>query len=369
MRYHKFIIGVLFLATYVCADEVEHTLNFSGWTCPYINGFPCPYPGDSAMTHGLAFDGTNLWVTNFFSDKIYRLDYNGNKIGEIPAPEGDSCVDLDYDPGGYLWVQSHKTKRIYKINPSNGEMLTNFPSPAQSYPTGLAFDGTYLWVVDMEENKIYKIGTTGRMEGSFNIPREILPERDGARCLAYDRYNGTLVLYVTHLRIEGNTTWLDSTYIYGLTMDGRYTGFSCRAKGNGRLVCHDYTKNQWWIDGGERNVANNIEGRINKMGPNGIEENKLPSLQWMNFAVLPNPAHNNVIITFYVAHTKKVTATIYDITGQLVHCITNDEFHAGTHIVRWEGINSSGKSVPSGVYFCRVETDGLTMVKKLVFVQ
>lgn len=361
----KFILNVNADTGTVYTTTIPFTHNIGLVPCEKVGEFPCPYDED-VLTYGLAFDGTNLWMTSFYGKKICKLDYEGNKIGEIPAPDGDSCVDLDYDSEGYLWVQSFKTKKIYKISPSNGNIITNFPSPA-ARPTGLAFDGTYLWVVDIQKNKIYKTDKNGRVERSFDIPSQILSPLYGPRCLAYDRVGETLILYMTYWRREGGDTLrLDSTRIYELTTDGRYTGKTCRGKGNGRIVCYDHIKGQYWIDGGKHHSGRE-DGKINKiMGfhPIGVEES-IPSTRVIgNLTVFPNPTRNNVIITLYVPHTNKVSVNIHDISGRVVYRVVDKVFQPGSHKLTW-----NGTEVPSGVYFCRVATPDFTITNKLILLR
>jgi flagellar hook assembly protein FlgD len=39
---------------------------------------------------------------------------------------------------------------------------------------------------------------------------------------------------------------------------------------------------------------------------------------------------------------------------------------AGTHIIRWDGTNSAGEAVASGIYFYRVVADDRIFTKKMV---
>jgi flagellar hook assembly protein FlgD len=61
---------------------------------------------------------------------------------------------------------------------------------------------------------------------------------------------------------------------------------------------------------------------------------------------------------------------IYDVSGRLVKsfnlesCIMNHE-----SAILWDGDDSSGRKVPAGVYFVRLEADGYTMVEKVIFLR
>lgn len=68
----------------------------------------------------------------------------------------------------------------------------------------------------------------------------------------------------------------------------------------------------------------------------------------------PNPFNPSTAIKFYLPGTEKVTIKIYDVLGKKVKTLFNRQTDAGYHIVYWNGRNSSGNSVASGVYIYRL---------------
>ena len=72
--------------------------------------------------------------------------------------------------GQYLWVSDIARTRIFKLTPSNGEIVYSFKSPG-SRPKGLAWDGQYLWNIDSVDKKIYKINPVdGKLLQSLDAP-------------------------------------------------------------------------------------------------------------------------------------------------------------------------------------------------------
>ncbi len=72
----------------------------------------------------------------------------------------------------------------------------------------------------------------------------------------------------------------------------------------------------------------------------------------------PNPVRYNSQVTFSVTatrETKEFKIEIYNIKGQLVKELSPDPGFSGREIV-WNGLNSQGKRISSGVYFARLET-------------
>ncbi|MBN1414585.1 MAG: hypothetical protein JW973_05755 [Bacteroidales bacterium] len=95
-----------------------------------------------------------LFIVAFILFSRYLLAFPGKVIQSLPLP-GHYCTGLAFD-GKYLWIADYKTDIIYKLDPSNGSILHQIPSPG-FWPMGLAWDGQYLWNIDKGQDKIYKI--------------------------------------------------------------------------------------------------------------------------------------------------------------------------------------------------------------------
>lgn len=65
-----------------------------------------------------------------------------------------------------------------------------------------------------------------------------------------------------------------------------------------------------------------------------------------------NPQTN---IRYELPHNSNVTLAVFDLTGRRVALLESGPKTAGQHFVRWDGRNSAGTRVPSGVYFYRLE--------------
>ena len=68
----------------------------------------------------------------------------------------------------------------------------------------------------------------------------------------------------------------------------------------------------------------------------------------------PNPFNPETAISYTVRNDGPVTMRIYSVDGRLVRTLkSGEETVAGTHEVRWNGINEQGRHVPSGIYFVK----------------
>jgi flagellar hook capping protein FlgD len=70
--------------------------------------------------------------------------------------------------------------------------------------------------------------------------------------------------------------------------------------------------------------------------------------------VVPNPTREGVEIQFSLDSDGWVTVGAFDVSGRLVRRISEVARQSGAQAVRWDGKNSEGVSVPSGIYFLKV---------------
>ncbi|MCP4581806.1 MAG: T9SS type A sorting domain-containing protein [candidate division Zixibacteria bacterium] len=128
------------------------------------------------------------------------------------------------------------------------------------------------------------------------------------------------------------------------------------------------------LDGdGDDDVIVDSSGVINfieNMTPVDIAETdrNLPK----GFALMqnyPNPFNGSTKISFILDKPGKVNLTIYDILGREVTGIVNGNADSGKHTVVWDGKNSAGRMAPSGVYFIKLNTDGESIARKMIYLK
>jgi len=83
----------------------------------------------------------------------------------------------------------------------------------------------------------------------------------------------------------------------------------------------------------------------------------------------PNPFNPNTIISFSLDQPGKAVVTIYNILGQMAATPLNEYLDAGNHKVIWDGRNSSGSQVSSGVYFYTIQSGDRFDSKKMLLLR
>ena len=83
----------------------------------------------------------------------------------------------------------------------------------------------------------------------------------------------------------------------------------------------------------------------------------------------PNPFNPTTKIRFTNDRSSNVKVTVYSLKGEKVATIMNKQINAGTYDVSWNGMNTSGKLVPTGMYLYDVESDGRRLQGKMLFLK
>ncbi|MFC1476847.1 FlgD immunoglobulin-like domain containing protein [candidate division KSB1 bacterium] len=96
-----------------------------------------------------------------------------------------------------------------------------------------------------------------------------------------------------------------------------------------------------------------------QIAPNGFELDQ-------NY---PNPFNPSTTIAIGLPHSANVTLKIYDVSGVLVNTLVSGNLSAGIHSFFWDGTNSSGQQVSSGIYIYRLQADEFSTMKRMVFVK
>jgi hypothetical protein len=83
----------------------------------------------------------------------------------------------------------------------------------------------------------------------------------------------------------------------------------------------------------------------------------------------PNPFNPETTIRFSLAQAGNVTLEIFNIRGQKITTLIDEEMEASHHSIVWNGRNDSGSQMPSGMYLYRLSTPDYTKTKKMMLIK
>ncbi|MBI5170105.1 MAG: S8 family serine peptidase [Candidatus Eisenbacteria bacterium] len=80
----------------------------------------------------------------------------------------------------------------------------------------------------------------------------------------------------------------------------------------------------------------------------------------------PNPSSSGARLSFTTATRQRVNLSLYDVGGRRVRTLQDGEVEAGVHSLDWDGDDSAGHALASGLYFARLITPAGTRSIRLV---
>jgi hypothetical protein len=83
----------------------------------------------------------------------------------------------------------------------------------------------------------------------------------------------------------------------------------------------------------------------------------------------PNPFNPATKISFTLAEPSQVRLQIYDVTGKLIKVLLEAKYGAGAHQLEWDGRDTRGQKVASGVYFYSLRANKFEAIRKMVLAQ
>jgi hypothetical protein len=78
----------------------------------------------------------------------------------------------------------------------------------------------------------------------------------------------------------------------------------------------------------------------------------------------PNPFNPSTEIRFSLPKDSQIKLSVFDLLGRKAAVLAEGRHAPGAHTVRWNADNE-----PAGLYFCRLEADGIQMTRKMMLLK
>ena len=178
--------------------------------------YPQTYPAGTNPA-AIAFDGSNLWITNYTSNVVTKLRANdGVIVGTYST--GAWSLGIAFD-GANIWVVNSNSNTVTKLQASDGTLVGTYP--VGSSPSEAVFDGANIWVTNTWSNSVTELrATDGAVIGSYSTgtnPKGITFDGTNIWVSNYGSNN------MTELRASDGTvlgTFSLGTGPYGVAFDG-----------------------------------------------------------------------------------------------------------------------------------------------------
>ena len=278
--------------------------------------------GDSFINNDDIYvtDGMLAKVFRFSSDGVYETSYGGwgSSYGSIGYATGIAVSAADSVPNRFYLTDSRNQRVMRYYSTTNGPIMAErwhvFPSDAQRYVKAVDTDvDGNVYVVDNFTHTITiltaDLSAVQRIYGGFGSDPGLFDH-------PYD-------IYIDKDEIQICEKWGEQSGIHSLT-----------------------------VQAGQPKPAG--------------EELPLRFFLYQNY---PNPFNSTTIINFDLPEIAETRLVIYNILGQLVATPVDATLPAGSHSITWDGRNSSGRHIASGVYFYVISANQHHAVKKFLLLK
>jgi len=191
--------------------------------------------------------------------------------------------------------------------------------------------------------------------------KHALDGHGGAFVCWQDKRSGNTDIYAQHVDSAGNVLW---------DTNGMAVCNAVRSQERPHIVQADSgTAVIAWSDYRD-NYARAYAQRVGD-DPNGVAGLSTPLEVWEMelWQNRPNPFRQKTTIRYRMKKPGLVSLKVYNIAGELVSTLVNENKKTGNYEVTWEGRDEAGNKVGSGIYLCQLTMNGQRTIKKLTIIK
>ena len=404
-----------------------------GWSEAFgdsIWGLDCEAPTDDNQCLGVEFDGDYFYITGGGGtshpdpNKLHFFDHDGNYLSSVDqgTPSGWGWRDIAYD-GIHMYSSCSGVVDEWYVTGLPGSPVLNnvgsFSGP-ENPNRALAWDPAtdHFWTGNFS-GPIYEFDRTGMVHNTFGNTYDIYgmawdDVSEYAPCLWIAEQSTPAVRQFDPVGGVYTGLWFPISDIAGgsaLTTDwdpSLVVLFQLLQTAPDHVVAHEIGIYQEWLDVdpesssvaagdtfhvsvifnstglamgryiGELRIHNNsvstpivVPCTLDVYGF-GLEEAadlldgpKVYSLSQN----APNPVNGSTVINYQLPAKSEVSLRIYNTSGRLVRSLVDETLEPGYYGAIWDGRDSSGRRVSSGVYFYRLSAGDFVDSRKMVLLK
>ena len=332
-------------------------------------------------------DGDNDLAVQYENAKVISVYLNGgggdltihNAFSTVETPYDFISEDLDGDGDNDIAIATYAEYPAYYqrafFNNGTGSFTTatTFPSSGSCSIVAAAdidddSDNDLIYITDDDRIYFYKNNGSGSFNDSSSFELFVSAagiytndfDLDGDIDIAVnDEWDGCFVVYSN----DGNGNFVDPRYYrVGSDYTLGFTGADLDNDGDEELIPVTYT-----------DVTDSLKIFWNRrdlipLDNNDNHHGAIPSLFTLN-QNYPNPFNPVTTIDYTLPVRADVSITIYNLLGQTVRTLINNQQAAGNYSVTWDGRDNMGKTAASGLYFYRLKAGDFAESKKMIMLK
>jgi sugar lactone lactonase YvrE len=343
----------------------------------------------------------HVYLADSGNARVRRVDAASGIITTV-AGSGDSLgdggaatearlfwpTDVCVDEAGHLYVADPENRRIRRVDASTGIITTvagtsgrrggeGVPATQAGllFPKGLVVDAAgHLFIADSQSGRIRRVDavsgiiTTVAGNGALRSSGDGKPATEAGlqpEDVSVDKAGNLYIAEWYRIRRVDALTGVIETYAgtrqRGFSGDG---GSATRARINRAFgIAVDGAGNLFIADSGNDRI------RRVTLDLTHVADDMLPEQTASDFALhqnSPNPFNPSTHIAYQLAEDGPVSLTIYGLLGQRLRVLVQEPQRAGAYHVAWDGRDSSGRVVATGIYVYRLTSSQGVLARRML---
>lgn len=293
------------------------------------------------LFYGYIFLATSTDMINWTEQGTVLVPVNDWESAQVKAP-----APVPEKINGKYWMYYQGEKEPWKTKmglaySDDRVNWTHLPNPVMTPRMGY-FDswGTEPGVVVIIDEGIFMIynGWGGDGTNRNQVGWAIFDREDPSSLIA--RCDSPIIsLSHDHVFCEGLVEFNDQWYLYWGAADQ-------------------------WIEGAIIDIDKIISGAVNV----AATPDYTPSAYFL-MQNYPNPFNPVTVIHYYLPIASRVSLKVYNLLGQEIKTLVNENRGIGAHSVIWDATDNFGEKLGSGVYVYTLEVEEFKMVKKMILIR
>jgi hypothetical protein len=243
-------------------------------------------------------------------------------------------------------------RKIVEVPAGMGALIPSLLPRTGEIPAGensISFEGAPRWISAFDGVAVVRIEAAENWGGiQFVINPRFAPVR--IRSLSLDAASARAG---THLESAIDGSGIAHAMLYE-TSPGPRPAHSYRILVRLERVPSDVASGIVRIQAVRAGTSEGAEAGISLFSPSfdvGADVVAAPAL----LGARPNPTSSTTEVGFSLPADARAILRVYDVAGRLVRTLVEGPMTAGVHRARWDGLDSRGRAVTSGIYFAKLE--------------
>ncbi|GJM45300.1 MAG: hypothetical protein DHS20C21_21420 [Gemmatimonadota bacterium] len=311
----------------------------------------------ASCTLGMTFDdqGT-LYVANLTKDKIQKVFADGSKELYYGDPTLDGPADLEFHPSGNgdLYVVNNGAESISVIHPDQ-TMEFFYQGPGLTGAHAGTFDDAGNYYVANTDGTVVKFLPDGTLVPFANFNAAYV-HCTGTRLFA----SNLAANQIWELSLaDGSATWIAGSGVQGFVAGPADVAQLHSPNG----IASDPSGTVLYVSSGFGNGLFRIV--LDEAVAAPVQQGAVSGGSARLLGGGPNPFTTSTRLSYELPTASAVQLTVYDVRGRRVRELVAARRAPGIHTVEWDGRDSTGSAVGSGIYWVRLRAGDATDAGRL----